>query len=107
MLAPLFDQMTTHVISERYKAADALAFFEDVTRQLPRDVLDTRVKLEPDWDCLDDSSVYWAKLPLEFCTTPGIYRTPPPSLARRLLRAIAWYRTGWNILIFLRSLFRV
>ncbi|KAM5534035.1 hypothetical protein V8D89_012298 [Ganoderma adspersum] len=107
MLAPLFDQMTTHVISERYKAADALAFFEDATRQLPRDVLDTQVKLEPNWDCAEDSSVYWAKLPPEFCMAPGIYRTPPPSIARRLLKAIAWYRIGWNLLIMVRSVLRV
>ncbi|PIL33029.1 hypothetical protein GSI_04478 [Ganoderma sinense ZZ0214-1] len=80
MLAPLFDQMTTHVISERFKAADALAFLEDATRQLPGDVLCTPVQLKPTWDCLDDSNVYWAKVPPGFRTTPGIYRTPPPSL---------------------------
>ncbi|KAM5542806.1 hypothetical protein V8D89_003767 [Ganoderma adspersum] len=84
MLAPLFDRMTTHVISERFKAASALAFFEDATRQLPRDVLDMQVEVEPDWD-YTDSGVYWSKLPPDFCTTPGVYRTPPPSLARRLL----------------------
>ena len=107
MLAPLFDQMTTHVISERFKAAGALAFFEDVTRQLSSDVLDTPVEVEPNWDCEEDSSVYWAKLPPDFCTTPGVYRTPPPSFARRLLNAIAGYKIGWKILIFLRSVFRV
>ncbi|PIL33007.1 hypothetical protein GSI_04456 [Ganoderma sinense ZZ0214-1] len=107
MLAPLFDQMTTYVISERFKAADALAFFEDATRQLSSSVLDMPVQLEPDWDCLADSSVYWAKLPSDFCATPGLYRTPPPSLARRLLDAITGYTIGWKILIFLRSVFRV
>ncbi|PIL33038.1 hypothetical protein GSI_04487 [Ganoderma sinense ZZ0214-1] len=107
MLAPLFDQMTTHVISERFKAADALAFLEDATRQLPGDVLCTRVQLKPTWDCLDDSNVYWAKVPPGFCTTPGLYRTPPPSLARRLLNAIAGYRIGWRILLFLRRVLRI
>ncbi len=107
MLAPLFDRMTTPVISDRFKAAGALAFFEDATRQLSRDVLDKQVDLEPDWDCVDDSNVYWAKVPPGFCTTPGVYRIPPPSLARRLLNAIAGYRIGWKILQFLRRVLRV
>lgn len=107
MLAPLFDQMTTHVISERFKAAEALAFFEDVTRQLPDDVLDVQVKLEPTWDHADDPNIYWSKLPTDFSKTPGIYKTPPPSLARRLLSAIAGYRIGWRLLLFLRRVFRV
>ncbi len=94
MLAPLFDQMTTYVISERFKAAGALAFFEDATRQLPGDVLDMEVKVAPDWDCAGDSNVYWAKVPADFCMAPGVYRTPPPSLARRLLNAIAGYTIG-------------
>nr|VWO98242.1 N/A [Ganoderma boninense] len=107
MLAPLFDQMTTHVISERFKAADALAFLEDATRALPGDVLCAPVQVKSNWDCLEDANVYWAKLPADFCATPGLYRTPPLSLARRLLSAIARYRIGWRILLFLRSVLRV
>ncbi|KAI1791563.1 hypothetical protein LXA43DRAFT_889096 [Ganoderma leucocontextum] len=106
-LAPLFDQMTTHVKSERFKAADALAFFEDAVRQLPGDVLDIQVELAPDWDSAEDPSVYWSKLPPHFWTTPGIYRTPPPSLARRVLYFFAGYRIGWKILVFLRRVLRV
>nr|VWO98223.1 Methyltransf_11 domain-containing protein [Ganoderma boninense] len=107
MLAPLFDQMTTHVVSERSKAADALAFFEDATRQLPSDVLCAEVKLVQSWDPVNDPNVYWSKLPPDFCKTPGIYRTPPQSLVRRILNAIAEYRIGWRILLFVRHVLRV
>ncbi|PIL33033.1 hypothetical protein GSI_04482 [Ganoderma sinense ZZ0214-1] len=107
MLAPLFDQMTTHVISDRFKAAGALAFFEDATGDLSDDVLCTPVQLEANWDCLEDSNIYWAKLPADFCAIPGLYRTPSPSLGRRLLNAIAGYRIGWRILLFLRSALRI
>ncbi|KAM5542805.1 hypothetical protein V8D89_003766 [Ganoderma adspersum] len=107
LLAPLFDQMTTHVISERFRAAEALTFFEDATRGLPSDVLGTEVKLEPDWDPVDDPNIYWAKLSPDFSKTWGIYRTPPPSLARWLLDVITRYRIGWRILILVRSVLRV
>ena len=107
MMAPLFDQMTTPVKSERFKAAGALAFFEDSTCQLPADVLSMQVNLEPDWEYADDPSIYWAKLPLEFSKTPGVYKTPPPSLARRLLSTVAGYSIGWKILLFLRRVLRV
>ena len=107
MLAPLFDQMTTHVISERLTAASALAFFEEATRSLSSDVLGTQVQLEPSWDPVVDPTVYWAKLPPDFSKTPGLYRTPPPSLVRRLLAAIGSYRIGWRILILVRSVLRV
>ena len=106
MLAPLFDQMTTHVISERFKASGALAFFEDATRQLPSDVLSTPVQVEPNWEYAN-SKVYWAKLPPGFSATPGLYRTPPPSLARRLLDVITGYKIGWDIMIFLRRVLRI
>ncbi|PIL33028.1 hypothetical protein GSI_04477 [Ganoderma sinense ZZ0214-1] len=107
MLAPLFDQMTTHVVSERFKAAGALAFFEDVAHQLPSDVLSTEVKLVQSWDPVDDPNVYWSKLPPDFCKMPGLYRTPPPSLVRRILTVIARYSIGWRILLFVRSVLRV
>ena len=107
MLAPLFDQMTTHVKSERFKAADALAFFEDATRQLTGSVLNMQVNVEPDWDYADDPNIYWAKLPLEFSKTPGVYKTPPPSLARWLLSTVARYSIGWKIRLFLRRVLRV
>ncbi|PIL33032.1 hypothetical protein GSI_04481 [Ganoderma sinense ZZ0214-1] len=106
MLAPLFDQMTTHVISERFKASGALAFFEDATRELPADVLCTPVQVEPDWG-RRNPKVYWAKVPPGFIATPGLYRTPPPSLARRLLDIITNYTIGWKVLIFLRSVLRI
>lgn len=44
-LAPLFDGMTTHVLSHRFTAQEALDFFKGNVKSQPQDVLDTPVTL--------------------------------------------------------------
>ncbi|KAI0363257.1 hypothetical protein BV20DRAFT_975879 [Pilatotrama ljubarskyi] len=48
LLAPLFDRMTTHVISQRFTAEEALAFLDRIAADLPEDVCGTPVTLDPD-----------------------------------------------------------
>ena len=79
LLAPFFDRMTTHVVPERFKVEDALAFLEELTRQVPHDVFKDHVLLQSDYSPVDDPSTYWSWLPLDFCDTWAAYRTPPPT----------------------------
>ncbi len=103
-LAPLFDKMTTHVKSQRFKAVDALAFFEASAQQLASHVLEQQIELNPDWATVEDSTLYWSKLPPHFSTTWAVYRTPPPSRVDRLLDFVASYAIGWKTLRALRRI---
>ena len=104
-MAPLFDQMTTHVKSRRFRAADALVFLEEVIRQLPNSILDKSVDMEPNWVSMEDPTSYWARLPANFSKTWETYQTPPRRRIEIFLRFVAQYDIGWNILTFVRRAF--
>ena len=49
-LAPLFDGMTTHVLSRRFTAQEALEFFKSNIESPSQDVLDAPVTLQIDYE---------------------------------------------------------
>ena len=69
--------MTTHVISERFSAEEALKFFRDNTTTLSPDTLDTPVTVKLDYIAINDPEVYWLKLPPSLQTSWSQFRTPP------------------------------
>ncbi|RPD59803.1 acid protease [Lentinus tigrinus ALCF2SS1-6] len=83
MLAPLFDKMTTHFISERFSAPEALEFLEYAVK--------TSTK-----------ATYWSTLSPSFHVSWGAYKMPPLSWTYYVLDHIVDYRVGWKLLTFLQ-----
>ncbi|KAI0332316.1 hypothetical protein GY45DRAFT_1274189 [Cubamyces sp. BRFM 1775] len=102
LLAVLFSRMTTHVVDDRFTAAEALTFFRELEATLSPDALDRSVTLEPGYDALNDTEVYWSRLPPEDAIKWQSQRPPPLSCADRILRWITNTRLGWKIVPFVR-----
>lgn len=99
--------MTTHVTSHRFKAQDALVFLETLMDDLPADVLNQKVVLQADWDnTLDDSTIYWSRLPPDTSAAWSLYKTPPPTVFDKLLYQIALNRYVERILRYFRRMLR-
>lgn len=98
--------MTTHVKSRRFKAQDALLFLQDIMGQLPSHVLNQEVALQANWTILDDSTIYWSRLPPRFCAAWALYKTPSPSLFNKLLHRIARLPHGQTTLHYFRRILR-
>ncbi|KAI0780199.1 hypothetical protein C8Q74DRAFT_1263737 [Fomes fomentarius] len=106
LLAPLFDKMTTHVKSRRFKAQEALLFLQDIMDQLPSHVLNKELALQANWTTLDNSTIYWSRLPPRFCTAWALYKTPSPSRFNKLLHHIACLPHGQDTLRYFRRILR-
>ena len=104
MLALLFDRMTTHVKSQRFRAQEALLFFENMMKDTPQNVLKQEIALQPSWDTLsEDSNIYWSRLPSAFSTVWRLYKTPSLSLLDRALYGFVQLPYGWDILHCIRA----
>lgn len=73
--APLFDKMTTHAISQRFTAEEALVFFQDRTDELSKETLLMPVELKME----DSQESYWDRLPSDVGRKWAHYRTPSVS----------------------------
>ncbi|KAI0332318.1 hypothetical protein GY45DRAFT_1274190 [Cubamyces sp. BRFM 1775] len=107
LLAVLFSRMTTHVVDDRFTAAEALAFFRELEANLSPDVLDRSVTLKADYDALDDPEVYWSRLSPEDATKWQSQRPPPLTWPYRFLRWLNSTRLGWDALPFVRRTLRI
>ncbi|EJF65250.1 hypothetical protein DICSQDRAFT_152498 [Dichomitus squalens LYAD-421 SS1] len=76
-LPALFDKMTTHIVSQRFSAEEALAFFKASTKDLTQDALEASLELTMEYEPLYDSDVYWSRLPSELQARWICHRTPP------------------------------
>ncbi|KAM5542863.1 hypothetical protein V8D89_003247 [Ganoderma adspersum] len=76
-LAPLFDGMTTHVVSRRFTAQEALDFFKSHVESPPQDVLDTPVTLQVDYETMIKPELYWSKLAPVVQAHWSQFREPP------------------------------
>ncbi|PIL33390.1 hypothetical protein GSI_04010 [Ganoderma sinense ZZ0214-1] len=76
-LAALFDGMTTHVLSRRLSAEEALDFFRSNIDSLPQDVLDTPVTLGTDYETMYHPELYWSKLAPPVQAHWSRFRAPP------------------------------
>ncbi|KAI0661353.1 hypothetical protein C8Q70DRAFT_1043948 [Cubamyces menziesii] len=96
LLAVLFSRMTTHVIDDRFTAAEALAFFSDIEAQVPSGVLDSSITLKLDYGPLDDPDLYWLRLSPDDRIKWRSHRTPKLSWSTRVLRWLNTTRIGWK-----------
>lgn len=76
-LAPLFDGMTTHVLSHRFTAQEALDFFKGNVKSQPQDVLDTPVTLRIEYETMINPDLYWLKLAPSVQAHWSRFRAPP------------------------------
>ena len=106
-LGPLLDRMTTHVVSQRLSAADALVIGGDIIRMLPDEVYYAEVKLAANPSFMQEPSVYWSQLSEEQAALWKLYRTPARPPTRRILQWIANYSIGWRLLCFVRRVLRI
>ncbi|KAH9895154.1 hypothetical protein C8Q73DRAFT_644869 [Cubamyces lactineus] len=105
ILAVLFSRMTTHVIDDRFTAAEALAFFREVEAQLSPHDLDTNITLKTDYDPLDNPDLYWSRLLPEIQVRFQLNRPPPLTWTSRVLRWLNTTRLGRKVVtLFRRSL---
>ena len=105
-LAFLFDRMTTHVLSDRLSASSALAYFEQVVKGLPDQVLGKEARLEVSWD-LENTDRYWSLLPPELASAWAEYRTPPIPFRTKVLSFISRYDFGYTVLCYVRRRLRI
>ena len=102
LLAPLFDKMTTRVVSQRFTAEEALAFFERAVDTLPSNLLPSPVTITGASTAIGYTGSYWNSLPSDFCDRWLLYRSPPPSWTDKVLLHIFRTDIGWNILHYVR-----
>ncbi|KAI0630172.1 hypothetical protein C8Q77DRAFT_1136768 [Trametes polyzona] len=106
LLAPLFDKMTTWVVDERFTACEAAQFIEDILAELPKDVLETTIDWESEYDHADVDA-YWTHMPPDFRARWVHYKTPQPPWTRSLLARIADSDIGWRLLRFVRDILHI
>jgi hypothetical protein len=91
MLAPFFDKMTTRDIPERFSAAEALAFFEDILSKTPANTLYRPYQVDHDGGQAYDVYDRWKNLPADFVKKWEHYREPPIPLTTTFLRWLNSY----------------
>ncbi|KAG5720190.1 hypothetical protein E4T56_gene3219 [Termitomyces sp. T112] len=108
MLAPLFDRMTTRDIPRRFKASEALRFFEEhVIPLTPQPVLSLAAPDLPFSRVPYDYHDRWKDLDPESMEKWGVYREPPVPRYIRLLREICLYPWVHYTVGFIRRVARV
>ena len=82
MLAPLFDRMTTHDLTRRFTADEALDFFQNEYSTLREEQLNRPVTPDRGGSSFD----YWDHMPPYLAEKWAHHRTPPVPLSYPVLR---------------------
>ncbi|KAG6902719.1 hypothetical protein C0995_012383 [Termitomyces sp. Mi166 len=107
MLAPLFDRMTTRDIARRFKASEALQFFEDQVIPLTsKRLLLSAAPDQPPSYLPYDYYDRWEYLDPEFVKKWAVYREPPVPRHIRILREICLYPWVFHIVTSIRRITR-
>ncbi|KAG6872418.1 hypothetical protein C0995_009932 [Termitomyces sp. Mi166 len=108
MLAPLFDRMTTRDITRRFKASEALQFFEEhVIPLTPKHVLSLAAPGLPYSSLPYDYYDRWESLDPDFVKEWAAYREPPVPPHIRILREICLYPWVFHIVSSIRRIARI
>ncbi|KAI9067541.1 hypothetical protein FKP32DRAFT_1609404 [Trametes sanguinea] len=103
LLAPLFDKMTTHIISNRFTASESARFIDAIIAQLPAASLDAHVELERSYD----RDIHWSFTNTEFRTHWALYKTPTRPWRAWVLNKLVMLPMGWPVIRFIRRMLRV
>ncbi len=106
-LPALFDGMTTHVVSRRFSAQEALDFFMDNIESPPQDVLDAPVTLRVDYDTMLNPELYWSKLAPPLQAHWSRFRAPPLPRWWHFLNWLMRFPACASIVEFVRRIFRI
>ena len=100
MLAPLFDRMTTHDLTRRFTADEALDFFQNEYSILREEQLNRPVTP----DCGGSSFDYWDHMPPYLAEKWAHHRTPPVPLSYPVLRWLCKRRPMEHVVPWIRWL---
>ncbi|KAH0583131.1 hypothetical protein H2248_011017 [Termitomyces sp. 'cryptogamus'] len=107
MLAPLLDRMTTRYIERRFKASEALQFFEEeVLPQTPKHILSSWMPRMKGAAGLYNTYDRWAGLDTNFVVKWAAFREPPVPLHIQFLRYICDYPWIFNVVSCIRRITR-
>lgn len=104
MLAALFGKMTTHVVHERFTAAEALDFIHRIEKDITPEILQSPITLEQNYLAMNDPSLYWTRTSSEFQSAWSSHRPPPLSLRIRLLRWLGSTIRGYKFVKLVRRI---
>ncbi len=99
--------MTTHIPEERWSAAEALTFLNEILAGLSSATLDSSVICQFDFDTLDDPDLYWNQLTPEFQLRWKTHRPPPRSWTSHVLRWLITTDIGCTIVPRVRRYLQV
>lgn len=99
--------MTTHVVSDRFTAAEALDFVNYIADKSSLDDLKVPIKARTTGPYVRDISAYWRQLPPDFVAQWQHYRQPPLRLLTRFLRFLCGYQTCWRVVLAIRRSLRI
>ena len=103
LLAPLFDKMTTSVISQRFTAEDALNFLERAVSQLSDEERSSTFILDQNSMRLGRTGTYWALLTPLFRTSWKEYQSPSTHWGKRILHYVTDWDLVWHVMCFVRK----
>ena len=103
LLAPLFDKMTTSVVSQRFTAEDALSFFEYAVSQLSDEERHSTFTLDQNSMMLGQTGTYWTLLPASFHARWKGYKSPPLHWGMRVLHHVTEWDITWRVARFVRE----
>lgn len=99
--------MTTHVVSQRFTASEALVFYDEHLAHLSEEVLKTSIVAEPSFDPLNDPDLYWGQLGTGDRERWSQYRVPPTPWSHRFLLWLSTWPSGWEVYCTLRCILHV
>ena len=107
MLAPLLDRMTTRFIERRFKASEALQFFEEeVLPQTPQAIHSSWISHLDNATGLYNTYDRWACLDRDFVDKWRAFREPPVPLTLKFLRYICEYPWIFDVVSCTRRVIR-
>ncbi|KAI1794199.1 hypothetical protein LXA43DRAFT_164645 [Ganoderma leucocontextum] len=106
-LPALFDGMTTHVVTPRFSAQEALDFFMGNIESLSQDVLDAPVTLRIDYETMFDPEVYWSKLAPHLQADWSRFRMPPLPRSWHVLNWLIQVPGSGSIIYFVRRALQI
>lgn len=105
LIAPLCASMTTHIVEQRFTAAQALSFFDTHANLISEEQLAAKVTLMPSYEPMWNPKIYWSLLSPKDRQIFKSYQVPTRPWWHRLLLQITKTPFCWRLLVFVRRTF--
>ncbi|KAI0675110.1 kinase-like domain-containing protein [Trametes maxima] len=107
LLAPLLDMMTTHNLTHRFTAEEALAFLDHAWSQLPESAHGALLSSEAGGDGQIPPEMHWSLTPPGYGDQWSHYKTPPYGWTARVLDRIMQIPRAWPLIALIRRVLNV